>query len=85
MIKINVLVRETKKIEIDETLLPIYVEEVRSRFGLSKDSPVNMIDILIQAGLDGDIFFVYEDSIEIPDYLDGLTDKDIENIKDDGE
>ena len=73
--KLMVSVTEQREIEIDESLFEIYAEEVRDRFSLGVKGNVNMTDILIQAGLDGDIELPDEFTLE--DYDDDFTPEEI--------
>jgi hypothetical protein len=71
-------IRVSKVIEIDESKLQEYAASVRSRFAIETDAPVNMIDLLYQAQLDGDIDLPKEFDLE--DYSEDLSPEEIADL-----
>jgi len=67
-----------QEIEIDESLLMLYVDHVRERFSLKKTDKINMTDILHQAELDGDIMIT--DSWTLEDFDDDLSIAEIREL-----
>jgi hypothetical protein len=71
-------IRVAKKIEIDETKLKTYAEKARSRFALDDSQPINMIDLLYQAQIDGDIDLPKDFDLE--DYDEDLSPEEIADL-----
>lgn len=70
----------TIEIEIDQTRLETYANEAKSRFDLPKDSSINMVDIVYQAGLDGDIDLPEAWELDNNEWEDDLTPDDITDL-----
>jgi len=78
--KLEITVRKTTEIEIDETKLETYADEARSRFAMEADSPINMVDLLIQAKIDGDIDLPDFEDWDLADYDDDLSPEEIAEL-----
>lgn len=75
--KINI--RVWQEVEIDESLLELYADGVRERLELERTDTINMIDIVIQAMLDGDIDRIYEFELD-SEWDDSLTREQISEL-----
>lgn len=71
-------IRTRKTIKIDESKLETYAEETRFRFELEAGKPINMIDLLYQAQLDGDLDLPEEFDLE--DYDADLSPEEIAEL-----
>lgn len=75
----KIKVKIWREVEIDETLLELYADGVRERMELGRNDTINMIDILTQAMLDGDIDGI--DNFELDsDWEDDLTREQIAEL-----
>lgn len=75
----KIKVKIWSEVEIDETLLELYADGVRERLELGRNDTINMVDILSQAMLDGDIDGI--DNFELDsDWEDDLTREQIAEL-----